>query len=79
MANTSKALAVSLLSGAFLLPTAGAFAQSNTTAPTTGEKGRQQGACKMRRTFRPPHSLSPAPLRFFDPPAELTSSARTPR
>ncbi|MBB4369741.1 hypothetical protein GGD63_002531 [Bradyrhizobium sp. cir1] len=37
MINISKALAVSL-SGAFLLTAAGAFAQSNTTPPTTATR-----------------------------------------
>ena len=35
MTNISKALAVSLLSGAFLLTAQGAYAQSNATPPTS--------------------------------------------
>ena len=38
MINISKALAVSLLSGAFSLSTAAAFAQSNTTPPATATR-----------------------------------------
>ncbi len=38
MTNISKALAVSLLSGAFLLTTTAAFAQSNTAPPTTATR-----------------------------------------
>ena len=38
MTNISKALAVSLLSGAFCLIAAGAYAQGNTTPPTTATR-----------------------------------------
>ena len=38
MTNISKALAVSLLSGAFFMTTTAAFAQSNTTPPTTATR-----------------------------------------
>ena len=38
MTNISRALAVSLLSGAFLLTNAAAFAQGNTTPPTTATR-----------------------------------------
>ena len=38
MTNIPRALAVSLLSGAFCLIAAGAYAQSNTTPPTTATR-----------------------------------------
>jgi hypothetical protein len=38
MTNISKALAVSLLSGAFLLTAQGAYAQSNATPPTSATR-----------------------------------------
>ncbi|MCK1303649.1 hypothetical protein IVB33_24415 [Bradyrhizobium sp. 24] len=38
MTHISKALAVSLLSSAFLLTATGAYAQSNTTPPTTATR-----------------------------------------
>ena len=38
MTHLSKALAVSLLSSAFLLTATGAYAQSNTTPPTTATR-----------------------------------------
>ena len=38
MTNISKALAVSLLSSAFFMTTTGAFAQGNTTPPTTATR-----------------------------------------
>lgn len=38
MTNISKALAVSLLSGAFFMTTAAAFAQTSTTPPATATR-----------------------------------------
>ncbi|MBR0845591.1 hypothetical protein JQ607_35835 [Bradyrhizobium liaoningense] len=58
MTNISKALAVSLLSGAFLFTTADAFAQSNTTPPTTATRPAAPDQNSLPNANAPPASTS---------------------
>ncbi|MCA1469866.1 hypothetical protein I6F36_23755 [Bradyrhizobium sp. BRP19] len=53
MTNISRALAVSL-SGAFLLTAAGAFAQSNTTPPTTATRPTGPDQTSLPNANAPP-------------------------
>ncbi|MEY9178628.1 hypothetical protein ABIG06_000336 [Bradyrhizobium sp. USDA 326] len=58
MTNISKALAVSLLSGAFLLPAAGAFAQNNTSPPTTATRPTGPDQNSLPNANAPPASTT---------------------
>lgn len=58
MTNISKALAVSLLSGAFLSTATGAFAQSNTTPPTTATRPTAPDQNSLPNATAPPASTS---------------------
>ncbi|QOG18708.1 MULTISPECIES: hypothetical protein [Bradyrhizobium] len=57
MTNISKALAVSLLSGAFFMTT-GAFAQSNTTPPTTATRPTAPDQNSLPNATAPPPSTT---------------------
>ena len=57
MINISRALAVSL-SGAFLLTAAGAFAQSNTTPPTTATRPTTPDQNSLPSANAPPASTT---------------------
>ncbi|MCA1361134.1 hypothetical protein I6F14_08465 [Bradyrhizobium sp. IC3069] len=57
MTNISSALAVSL-SGAFLLTAAGAFAQSNTTPPTTATRPTGPDQTSLPNANAPPASAT---------------------
>lgn len=56
MTNISKALAVSLLSGAFFMTTTAAFAQSNTTPPTTATRPTAPEQNSLPNAGAPPPS-----------------------
>ncbi|MCK1723419.1 hypothetical protein [Bradyrhizobium sp. 141] len=58
MTNISRALAVSLLSGAFLLTASGAFAQSNTTPPTTATRPTAPDQNSLPNANAPPASTT---------------------
>lgn len=58
MTNISKALAVSLLSGAFLLPAAGSYAQSSTTPPTTATRPAAPEQSSLPNPSAPPASTT---------------------
>jgi len=58
MNHISKALAVSLLSGAFSLISAGAYAQSNTTPPTTATRPSTPDQNSLPNANAPPASTS---------------------
>ncbi len=58
MTNISKALAVSLLSGAFSLTTAAAFAQSNTAPPTTATRPTAPDQNSLPNASAPPASTA---------------------
>ncbi|MBR0811127.1 MULTISPECIES: hypothetical protein [Bradyrhizobium] len=58
MINISRALAVSLLSGAFLLTASGAFAQSNTTPPTTATRPTAPDQNSLPNASAPPASTT---------------------
>ncbi|MGY3034488.1 hypothetical protein ACVIIV_003658 [Bradyrhizobium sp. USDA 4354] len=58
MTNISKALAVSLLSGAFLLTTNAAFAQKNTTPPTTATRPTAPEQNSLPNANAPPASTT---------------------
>jgi hypothetical protein len=58
MTNISKALAVSLLSGAFLSTTTGAFAQGNTTPPTTATRPTAPDQNSLPNAAAPPASTT---------------------
>jgi hypothetical protein len=58
MTNISTALAVSLLSGAFLLTSAGAFAQNNTTPPATATRPAAPDQTSLPNTSAPPASTT---------------------
>ncbi|ULK99468.1 hypothetical protein [Bradyrhizobium sp. I71] len=58
MTNISRALAVSLLSGAFLLTTTGAFAQGSTTPPTTATRPSTPDQTSLPNTNAPPASTT---------------------
>ena len=58
MTNISKALAVSLLSGAFSLIAAGAYAQSNTTPPTTATRPTAPDQNSLPNASAPPASTT---------------------
>jgi len=58
MTNTSKALAVSLLSSAFLLTAAGAFAQSNPTPPTSATRPTAPDQTSLPNANAPPASTT---------------------
>ncbi|MCK1742856.1 hypothetical protein IVA80_18725 [Bradyrhizobium sp. 139] len=58
MTNVSKALAVSLLSGAFLSTTAGAFAQSNSNPPTTATRPTTPDQNSLPNANAPPASTT---------------------
>ena len=57
MTNISRALAVSL-SGAFLLAAAGAFAQGNTTPPTTATRPSTPDQTSLPNANAPPASTT---------------------
>jgi len=54
MTNIPKALAVSLLSSAFLLTNAAAFAQNNTTPPTTATRPTAPDQSSLPNATAPP-------------------------
>ena len=58
MINITKALAVWLLSGAFLLTAGGAFAQSNTTPPTTATRPTAPDQNSLPNATAPPASTT---------------------
>ena len=58
MTNISKALAVSMLSGAFFMTTAAAFAQSNTTPPTTATRPTAPEQNSLPNVGAPPPSTT---------------------
>ena len=58
MTNISKALAVSMLSGAFLLAAAAAFAQSSTTPPTTATRPTAPDQNSLPNANAPPASTT---------------------
>ena len=58
MINITKALAVSLPSGAFLLTAGGAFAQSNTTPPTTATRPTAPDQNSLPNATAPPASTT---------------------
>ncbi|WP_027546454.1 hypothetical protein [Bradyrhizobium sp. WSM2254] len=58
MVNITKALVVSLLSGAFLLTAGGAFAQSNTTTPTTATRPTAPDQNSLPNATAPPASTT---------------------
>ncbi|GMO99330.1 MULTISPECIES: hypothetical protein [Bradyrhizobium] len=58
MTNISRALAVSLLSGAFLLTASGAFAQGNTTTPATATRPSAPDQNSLPNTNAPPASTT---------------------
>jgi hypothetical protein len=58
MTNISRALAVSLLSGAFLLTATGAYAQSNTTPPTTATRPSTPDQNSLPNANAPPPSTT---------------------
>ena len=58
MTNISKALAVSLLSGAFSLIAAGAHAQSSTTPPTTATRPAAPDQNSLPNATAPPASTT---------------------
>lgn len=58
MTNISRALAVSLLSSAFLLTASGAFAQSNTTPPTTATRPTAPDQNSLPNASAPPASTT---------------------
>ncbi|RXT36557.1 hypothetical protein [Bradyrhizobium betae] len=58
MTNISKALAVSLLSGAFSLTAVGLYAQSNTTPPTTATRPTTPDQNSLPNANAPPASTT---------------------
>jgi hypothetical protein len=58
MTNISKALAVSLLSGAFFMTITGAFAQSNTAPPTTATRPAAPDQNSLPNATAPPASTT---------------------
>ena len=58
MTNISKALAVSLLSSAFFMTTTGAFAQGNTTPPTTATRPSAPDQNSLPNANAPPPSTT---------------------
>ncbi len=58
MTNISKALAVLVLSGAFSLIAAGAYAQSNTTPPTTATRPTTPDQNSLPNANAPPASTT---------------------
>ena len=58
MTNISRALAVSLLSGAFLSTTTGVFAQGNTTPPTTATRPTAPDQNSLPNAAAPPASTT---------------------
>jgi hypothetical protein len=58
MTNIPRALAVSLLSGAFLLSAAGAYAQSSTTPPTTATRPTAPDQNSLPNASAPPASTT---------------------
>ena len=58
MTNISRALAVSLLSSAFLLTATGAYAQSNTTPPTTATRPSAPDQNSLPNANVPPPSTT---------------------
>jgi hypothetical protein len=58
MTNIPRALAVSLLSGAFFLPAATAFAQSNTAPPTTATRPTTPDQNSLPNASAPPASTT---------------------
>jgi len=58
MTNIPKALAVSLLSSAFLLPAATSYAQSNTTPPATATRPSTPEQNSMPNAGAPPPSTT---------------------
>ncbi|QIP01915.1 hypothetical protein [Bradyrhizobium symbiodeficiens] len=58
MTNIPKALAVSLLSGAFLLTASGAFAQGNTTPPSTATRPSAPDQNSLPNANAPPASTT---------------------
>jgi hypothetical protein len=58
MTNISRALAVSLLSSAFFMTTTGAFAQGNTTPPTTATRPSAPDQNSLPNANVPPPSTT---------------------
>jgi cytoskeletal protein RodZ len=58
MTNTSRALAVLVLSGAFSWITAGAYAQSSTTPPTTATRPATPDQNSLSNANAPPASTT---------------------
>ena len=58
MTNISKALAVSLLSGAFFMTTTGAFAQNTTSPPTTATRPTAPDQNSLPNATAPPASTT---------------------
>ncbi|HEV2160368.1 hypothetical protein [Bradyrhizobium sp.] len=58
MTNISRALAVSLLSGAFFLPAAAAFAQSTAAPPTTATRPTSPDQNSLPNATAPPASTT---------------------
>jgi hypothetical protein len=58
MTNISRALAVSLLSSAFFMTTTGAFAQGNTTPPTTATRPSAPDQNSLPNANAPPPSTT---------------------
>ena len=58
MTNISKALAVSLLSSAFLLTASGVFAQGNTAPPTTATRPAAPDQNSLPNANAPPASTT---------------------
>jgi hypothetical protein len=58
MTNLSRALAVSLLSSAFFMTTTGAFAQGNTTPPTTATRPSAPDQNSLPNANAPPPSTT---------------------
>ena len=58
MTNISKALAVSLLSGAFFITTTGAFAQNTTSPPTTATRPTAPDQNSLPNATAPPASTT---------------------
>jgi len=58
MTNISKALAVSMLSGAFSLTAVSVYAQSNTTPPTTATRPTAPEQNSLPNASAPPPSTS---------------------
>ena len=67
MTNISRALAVSLLSGAFSLTAASAFAQSSTTPPTTATRPTAPDQNSLPNAAAPPSTTQTTGQSNSDP------------